>query len=73
MHTTAQGIGVGMTIESYLTVEPLASGARLVWRAEVVELKGLVASVSPGLIRAAAEQVIRDIWTRIRAHIEPAR
>ena len=34
--------------------------------ARVDELKGLISAVSPGLIKAAADQVIRHAWTAVR-------
>lgn len=72
MLVAAQGIGVTIRIESQLNIEPLAviepagEGSRLTWTARIVEMKGLVASLSPALVRAAADQVIRHAWQKVR-------
>lgn len=42
----------------------------LKWQAAVIERKGLVAAVSPTLLRAAAEKVIQETWLRLRAELE---
>ena len=41
----------------------------LKWHAAVVKRKGLVAAVSPTLLRAAAEKVIQETWQRLRAEL----
>ena len=64
MHITAQGIGVGLKVESHLLIQPNGAGTKLTWQANVTEMKGLIASVSPGLIKAAANTVIRDAWKK---------
>lgn len=65
----AAGIGVQMLVESSLKIADEGTGARLNWEARVSELKGLVASVSPALIRGAADQVIRNSWSKIREQL----
>lgn len=68
LHVAAQGIGVAMRVDSALAIAAgETGGSRLTWQAEVVEMRGLLAAVSPSLVRAAADQVIRDGWQRIRA------
>ncbi|HEX3727802.1 MAG TPA: SRPBCC domain-containing protein [Pirellulales bacterium] len=69
MSVVAQGIAVGMTVRSHLAIAADGSGSRLTWTATVAELKGLIAAVSPGLISAAADQVIRHAWTQIRQQL----
>ena len=69
MRSEAQGIGVGMVIESQMEVQPDGSGSRLVWTARVAKMSGLVATISPGLIRAAAEQTIDRSWKALRAQL----
>ena len=69
MQVAAQGIGVSMRIVSQLQVTPEGSGAKLVWSAQVDQLKGLVAALSPSLIKAAADQVIRHAWTQVRKQL----
>jgi carbon monoxide dehydrogenase subunit G len=66
MKVSAQGIGVSMDVTSNLEIQPDGSGSLLVWTAKIDELKGLIAAVSPALIRAAADQVIRHAWEQVR-------
>ena len=70
MTTAAQGIGVLMNVLANLEVEPDGNGSRLKWTAKVQELKGLIAAVSPGLITAAANQVIGHTWAEVRKRLE---
>lgn len=67
MHVRGSGIGVDVKIESRLLLAAEETGVRMTWIAKVVSLKGLIATVSPGLIRAAAEQVIRQGWERVKS------
>jgi carbon monoxide dehydrogenase subunit G len=69
MIVDAQGIGVTVRIESQLQVEPEGAGTKLLWNSKVTQLKGLIASVSPGLIRAAADQVIRSTCGKVRERL----
>ncbi len=69
MNVVAQGIGVGMKIDSGLTISPEGDGSRLDWTAAIVERKGLISAVSPGLIKAAADQVIRHAWAAVRKQL----
>lgn len=69
MHVAAQGIGVSMKIESQLEIEPIPTGSQLTWTARIVEQKGLVATLSPALVRAAADQVIRHAWQQFAGKI----
>ncbi len=69
MSVVAQGIGVGMKIDSGLAISPEGDGSRLDWMAVIVERKGLISAVSPGLIKAAADQVIRHAWAAVRKQL----
>jgi len=69
MRVEAQGIGVGMTIASQLAIHGEGEGSRLEWSAKVEQLKGLITAVSPSLIKAAADQVIRHAWSRVRQEL----
>jgi carbon monoxide dehydrogenase subunit G len=66
MSVAAQGIGVAMNVLSQLTISPDGTGSRLDWTAKIDQLKGLISAVSPGLIKAAADQVIRHSWSQVR-------
>jgi carbon monoxide dehydrogenase subunit G len=70
MHVASQGIGVSMKIDSQLRIDPEGAGSRLHWKATITEMKGLIASVSSALVKAAADQVIRHAWQQARSRIE---
>lgn len=70
MRIDAQGIGQAMQIESRFQIEPDAEGTRLDWEGRVVQLKGLVATVSSALVRGAAEQVIRSAWSGLHEQLD---
>ena len=56
-------------MESQLRLSPESTGTRLTWSAAVVELRGLVATLSRSLIAAAAEKQIQATWQRIREQV----
>jgi carbon monoxide dehydrogenase subunit G len=66
MHVAAQGIGVSMNVVSQLQIAADGAGSLLTWSAKVEQLKGLISAVSPGLITAAANQVIAHGWNQVR-------
>jgi carbon monoxide dehydrogenase subunit G len=66
MRVAAQGIGVSLELASRLNIAAEGAGSRLVWNARVEKLTGLVAALSPTLIKAAADQVIRQAWQQVR-------
>jgi len=70
MNVTAQGIGTTIRAESNVRLEPDSPGTRLVWTGKVVEMKGLVATVSAGLVQAAAEEVIAGTWKRFHDQLD---
>ncbi len=72
MNVEAQGIGVGMSVVSQMQVLPEGEGSRLIWTAHVEQLKGLLSAVSPTLIKAAADQVIRHAWNAVRKQLNEA-
>jgi len=72
MTVEAQGIGVAMRVVSQLLIRSEGQGSLLEWSARIDELKGLVAAVSPGLIKAAADQVIRHAWQHVRVQLGEA-
>lgn len=72
MNVDAQGIGVGMGIVSQLRVVPEGTGSRLEWNARIEHVKGLISAVSPSLIKAAADQVIRHAWSSVRKELGEA-
>jgi carbon monoxide dehydrogenase subunit G len=65
-----RGIGAEISVESQLYLSAESTGTRLTWSAKVVELKGLVATLSRTLITAAAEKQIQTTWQRIREQVK---
>lgn len=66
MKTHAVGMGIEFDVTSSLVVTPYGQGSKLVWQAEVGNLKGLIATLSGSLIRGATEQMITKTWSNIR-------
>ncbi len=66
----ARGIGLSMSVASQLRIASEADGSRLEWTARIEHLKGLISAVSPGLISAAADQVIRHAWGQVRKQLD---
>ena len=71
LRVEGKSIGVSMNVESRLKLSPAeGGGTKLDWEARVYDMKGLIAAVPAGLIRAAAEKVIRDGWQALRGQVE---
>lgn len=69
MTVAAQGIGVSMDVRSSIEVETEGTGSRLRWVAALERMTGLLSSVSPGLVKAAADQTIRHTWRQVRQRL----
>lgn len=72
MLVTAEGIGTGMEVRSTVTLEDANGGTRLAWSAEVEQVRGLLAAVSPALIQAAAGRVMAAGWDQLRRQLSEA-
>jgi carbon monoxide dehydrogenase subunit G len=70
MTAAAAGIGAQILVASDLQIVPTPAGSQLTWSASIVELKGLVATISRPLISAAAEQVVQNAWQRVHAELD---
>lgn len=70
MHVLAEGIGVSMQVASSLAIEPDGAGSRMRWSATIERMGGLMATVPVGLIRGAADQVIRQAWRQVRTKLD---
>jgi carbon monoxide dehydrogenase subunit G len=66
METEMKGIGQAMQAESSIALRPTEGGCQLDWEVRVVQLKGLIATVSPGLVKAAAQRIIEQSYARVR-------
>jgi carbon monoxide dehydrogenase subunit G len=61
----SKGIGATSTVLTRLTFMPRDGGTRIHWKAEVTQLTGLLKLIPPGLIQAAAQKVVEDVWGQI--------
>ena len=67
----AKGIGNKFGVRSTLMLAPHESeGTRLEWEAEIVHMSGLVAALGSTIIRAAADQVIKEGFESMRKAIK---
>src|SRR5262245_12610708 len=66
-----KGIGTNSAVEAALTLTPKDAGTQLRWTATVVRLGGLLKAVPSGLIRAAANKIINDVWAVVEAKLKP--
>jgi carbon monoxide dehydrogenase subunit G len=64
-----KGIGSTSTVEVTLTLTPREQGTSVHWTADITELGGLLKAVPQGLIKAAAQKVIGDVWQRVEAKL----
>jgi uncharacterized protein len=67
LHT--KGIGSSSDVEVTLTLAPQDNGARVHWIAVVKSLGGLLKAIPQGLIKAAAQKVIADVWRGVEARM----
>jgi carbon monoxide dehydrogenase subunit G len=67
----SKGVGTSSTVEAVLTLTAQEAGARLRWDATVTRLGGLLKAVPAGLIRAAANKIINDVWAVVDAKLKP--
>ena len=63
----SKGIGSSSDVEAALTFAAHEAGTRVHWTADVTHLGGLLKAVPQGLLKAAAQKVIADVWTAIAA------
>ena len=69
MHVAAEGIGASMQVASSLTIEPEGGGSCMQWRARIERMGGLMATVPGGLVKGAADTVIRQGWQHVRERL----
>lgn len=73
-HIGVQGIGLSMEILSQMKVAAgPEQGSTVDWQARVTGMRGLLSAVPSGLIRGAAESVIREGWASLRKTIDAER
>jgi carbon monoxide dehydrogenase subunit G len=67
LHT--KGIGSTSDVEAILMLAPQDSGTQIHWIALVKNLGGLLKAVPQGLIKAAAQKVIDDVWQSVQVKL----
>jgi carbon monoxide dehydrogenase subunit G len=70
---SSKGIGTTSDVEATLTLQESGTGTRIHWVAEVKNLGGLLKAVPQGLIRGAAEKVIKDAWEGVARRLGEAK
>ncbi len=61
----SKGIGSSSDVEAALAFALRDGGTRVHWTADVTNLGGLLKAVPQGLLKAAAQKVIGDVWASI--------
>jgi carbon monoxide dehydrogenase subunit G len=61
-----KGIGSSNDVEIRFDLASQGAGTRVHWKADVTNLGGLLKMMPKGLLQAAAQQVIGDIWATVR-------
>lgn len=70
-HVRGKGIGSSNDVEAALTLSAHDDGTRIHWIVDITALGGLLKAVPKGLIHAAAEKVINDLWGTVMAKLNP--
>lgn len=65
----SRGIGSSSEVGASLTLRQAGEGSAVHWTAEVQQLGGLLKAVPQGLIRAAAQKVIGDVWAGVEKRL----
>ncbi len=65
LEAASKGIGSSSTLRAALALAPEGAGTRVHWTVDVTELGGLLKAVPRGLIQAAAQKVIGDVWASV--------
>jgi carbon monoxide dehydrogenase subunit G len=67
LHT--KGIGSSSDVEAILTLVAQDDGTRVHWIVSIKSIGGLLKAVPQGLIKAAAQKVIADVWMGVERAI----
>src|SRR5437870_2427252 len=67
LHT--KGVGSSSDVEATLALTPQEKGTHVHWSAAIKNLSGLLKAVPRGLVTAAAQKVISDVWTAVEDKI----
>lgn len=72
MHVQAEGIGASMQVASSLEIEAAGAGSRMKWTGTIERMGGLMATIPVGLVKGAADQIIRQAWQQVRVRLGEA-
>jgi carbon monoxide dehydrogenase subunit G len=62
-----KGIGSSSEVEATLNLAPQDDSTRIHWTVDIQSVGGLLKAVPQGLMKAAAQKVIADVWTSVDA------
>jgi carbon monoxide dehydrogenase subunit G len=66
---TSTSVGAKSVAEASLTVKPAGDGSEVHWSGDLTELAGLLKMVPRGLLQAAAQKVIADVWVALKQKV----
>jgi carbon monoxide dehydrogenase subunit G len=66
----SKGVGSTSEVQTELTLAPKEQGTQVHWTAEIKQLGGLLKAAPRGLIQAAAQKVIADVWNNVVAKMD---
>ncbi len=67
----SKGVGSSSTVNATLTLVPVEGGTTVTWVGDLTDLGGLLKMVPRGLIQAAAQSVIADVWKSVHGKLSP--
>jgi carbon monoxide dehydrogenase subunit G len=67
LHT--KGIGSNTDVEAILNLAAQDIGTHVHWTVDLQNIGGLLKAVPQGLMKAAAQKVIADVWTAVDARM----
>jgi carbon monoxide dehydrogenase subunit G len=70
MRVAGKGIGASLELETTMQIDAVDDGSELRWQSQVVQLGGLLKSVSKGLIQGAASKVSSQVWADLHKRLE---
>jgi carbon monoxide dehydrogenase subunit G len=65
----SKGIATSSDVAIALSIASQDGGSRIHWSADVTSLGGLLKAVPQGLIRGAADKIIKDVWANVSAQL----
>jgi len=72
VRSRGKGIGSAVVVDIAIQLAPRGEGTDLTWVGTIVSREGLLKPVGAGLIQAAAQRVIDNLWKRFRGALASA-